>query len=307
MKDRLRNQTNQVHAGVSTLRADRHARTWEHLPDGRARLRGGGAKKGIVGGIVLLAFAAFWNGITWTAVLSMWSDDGSGMQWFFFAFMGIFVLIGLLMLLGGVSLVIKAVLVGRQIAAPTLTLDRLPLRLGERFDVLYEQPVRRACRIASVKLTLVCQEWVRYRVGTDTRTATHEALSVEQVALRDTHVHPGETITARAAFEIPRAGMHSFEGHNNRIKWFIRVHTDIANWPDYTDDVPIQVTPRLVHDAAPPTADRAVSCHPGPDRAAPLRANAPVTAAPSSAADAPPADAGVSWREAPRASGDDFR
>lgn len=221
-------------------------RNVEQLGSGRVRLRGATTGKGVKMGLGLLAAAVFWNGITWTLVLVLWSESGGAWKWGPMAFMSIFVVIGAFLFLGGVWKIITSIMVGRRIMPASLTIDRLPLRLGERFTVEFEQQTRSACQINRVTVTLFCQEWVRYTVGTDTRTAEHTVLERKQTVLEQSDAYASQQITGRCEFEIPIGAMHSFDAANNKVKWMLKLHTDIAGWPDYASDFPIAVVPRIV-------------------------------------------------------------
>ncbi len=219
----------------------------ETLGDGRVRLRGAGTRKGVLVGVGLLLVAAFWNSITWVFVFAMWSEEGA-LKWGGLAFIGIFVLIGLGLLVGGVWVIVRAVLVGGRISPPVLTIDRLPLRLGEKFKVSYEQQTRKQCEINKVTVTLVCKEWVRYTVGTDTRTAEHTVCEHEEILAENIQTLGAAPINGEAEFAVPPEAMQSFDAMSNKITWSLKVHTDIAHWPDYTDSIAIAVGPRIAEE-----------------------------------------------------------
>ena len=42
---------------------------------------------------------------------------------------------------------------------------------------------------------------------------------------------------------IPADSMHSFEASNNKIIWAVKLHGDIAKWPDVNLEFPITVLP----------------------------------------------------------------
>ena len=49
--------------------------------------------------------------------------------------------------------------------------------------------------------------------------------------------------TGRAALAIPGDAMHSLEAPHNKIVWVIRVHGDIARWPDVNEEFSLMVLP----------------------------------------------------------------
>ena len=160
------------------------------------------------------------------------------------------VLIGLAVLVGGIWAIVRAVLVGGRISPPVLTIDRLPLRLGEKFKVAYEQQTRKQCEINKVTVTLTCKEWVRYTVGTNTRTLEHTVCEHEEILAENVQTMGAEPINGEAEFAISADAMHSFDASSNKIKWFLKVHADIARWPDYSDDIAIAVAPRIMEERA---------------------------------------------------------
>ena len=85
----------------------------------------------------MMVFAIIWNAITWPMfILFTVNDDGFGWMYLFFA---PFLLVGVGTLIGAVVLIIQGVLAKRRLGPVALTLPRLPLRLGEHFDVEFDQ------------------------------------------------------------------------------------------------------------------------------------------------------------------------
>ena len=110
-------------------------KTLERLADGRVRLteHSGQSKMGVI----LMVFALLWNAFTWPMfILFTVNDDGFGWMYLFFA---PFLLVGVGTLIGAVVLIIQGVLAKRRLGPVALTLPRLPLRLGEHFDVEFDQ------------------------------------------------------------------------------------------------------------------------------------------------------------------------
>ncbi len=219
----------------------------QRLPDGRVRLRPGHGK--IATGIGLLIFAAFWLGVSGTMFVLFLGEGGLS---FPLVFIGLFVVIGVAVLIGGIVVIVSGVLVGQKIAPADITVSRLPLRLGERFTLEYDQPVKQRCEIDHVTLTLVCKEWVRYTVGTDTRTAEHEVLSQEQPLMTGGEIEALGSLRAQAELAVPAEAMHSFDATNNKVSWLVKIRTAIKSWPDYTAEFPLLVEPRLMPEESTP-------------------------------------------------------
>ena len=215
------------------------------LGDGRVQLRGAVAGKGLARGLLALVTALFWNGITWTITMLVLSQEGLA-KWGPLAFLSIFILVGAWLAIKAIWALLQAVAVARAISSPVLTIDRLPLRLGEKFKVVYEQQTRKPYKIYKVTVTLTCKEWVQYTVGTVTRTAEHTVSEQEELLSQTAQVHAGDQVCGEAEFDIPAEAMQSFDGSSNKIKWSLNVRAVIARWPDYADDIAIAVSPCIV-------------------------------------------------------------
>jgi hypothetical protein len=215
---------------------------FERLPDGRFRLKS--TSGSFVAGIIILIFGAIWLGVT-LGVFS--ANDMDGGSWIFF---GCFSMVGLGALALGGGILIHAWMVGSTIHGAAVILNRIPLRLGETFTVEYEQQAKRAMAIDQVTLELICQEWVQYQQGTDTQTATKDVFEHKLVLLESGEVPAKWRLTGTGEFNIPADRMHSFSANNNKIKWFLRLRTEISSWPDYKADFPIEVSPLIAAESA---------------------------------------------------------
>lgn len=148
--------------------------------------------------------------------------------------------IGTLISIGGGVKMMAASKLGQA----TVTLSGHPLMLGEQWTAEFSQQVKAPCVVNSVCIRLVCQEWVQYRQGTDTRTDTYEVFS-DEVQLREFgNVGPQAPISGEFTFAIPEDAMHSFSASDNRILWRLDLHTDVEGWPDRKASIPLEVAPR---------------------------------------------------------------
>lgn len=216
--------------------------TFERLPDGRYRLKSTGGS--FVAGTVVLIFGAIWLGIT-VGVFA--ANRVDGVSWIMF---GCFSAVGFGALALGGGILIHAWMVSSKIHGAAVILERMPLRLGDRFNVEYEQQAKRAMNIDQVTLELICQEWVQYQQGTDTQTATKDVYEHKLVLLESGQVPAKWRLTGTGEFNIPQDRMHSFSATNNKIKWFLRLRTEISSWPDYKSDFPIEVSPLIAPESA---------------------------------------------------------
>jgi hypothetical protein len=162
-------------------------------------------------------------------------------EWGATIFGSIFALIGALCIGGAV----KKSLATKKLEPPSLTLSVRPLYLGETFRGELVQRVKKEADINSVTVTLICREWVRYTQGTDTHTETHDVYTVKETLDVTGMIAPPDCIRGHVEFEIPEEAMHSFSAPDNRVEWLIEVHTDVADWPDYSSKFELNVAARL--------------------------------------------------------------
>ena len=150
----------------------------------------------------------------------------------------LFVAIGLVLFVG----LFWRRLASIKVDKPELTISQRELRVGESFTVLYGQRFRRASEVDHIAVELVFRESATYSRGTDTETVRHE----EIVAA---HEIPGglfeveEEFRQDFSFTIPDGSMHTFAARHNELKWFVRVHVDLVNWPDLREEYEIHVLP----------------------------------------------------------------
>jgi len=188
-----------------------------------------------VGSACLLMFAIFWLGfsVVWTVIAYLGSDGGWG--WLF----GIpFILIGLFLL----GRMIFGVLGRMRVGRPELDISNPTPRPGEQVSVSYRQPLKTTTEVTHFSMELIFQESATYSQGTDSITKTHEKV-VDYFDSPGRTYQAGELLRDTYQFQIPLDGMHTFEATNNKLRWFVRVKVDIANWPNYTEDFPLRVLP----------------------------------------------------------------
>lgn len=154
---------------------------------------------------------------------------------------GIFALIGLACFGGGFTKMLAAM----RLEPPAITIAMSPLYLGETVQGELVQRVKKPAQINSVTVTFVCREWVEYTQGTDTRTETHDIYTVKETLDVSGLISPPDCIRGHFEFQIPEEGMHTFSASNNTVTWLIEVHTDVAEWPDYSSSFELSVAARL--------------------------------------------------------------
>lgn len=195
-------------------------------------LRSVGKRLGKFFGGVLVA--AFWNGIVsvflWQVIKSFQRHRP---EWFLTIFLIPFVIVGLV-LLGVVGYCFL------QLFAPgvKLRLSAAAVPLGGSAELEWEI-TGHASRIRKLRIWLEGREEATYRRGTTTSTdkSTFATLELASASLWSEIRH------GRVRCTVPADTMHSFKSDNNQIVWTLRVHGDIAFYPDVNDEFAITVLP----------------------------------------------------------------
>lgn len=181
-------------------------------------------------------------GLFWTTFAVIWTIAGwkaGGLFWLLFG--SVFILIGLVMLVGGLWRFFLRI----KIAEPEISVSRTDLQPGEHFNVSYEQKFRQACEVEQITIKLVFREAATYTQGTDTRTDRYDHIE-DEFSLPGKSYQAGEKIQQSFSLRIPQGGMHSFDAANNKLQWFVAVHVSVRGWPDMQEDFEVTVLPGRV-------------------------------------------------------------
>jgi hypothetical protein len=179
-----------------------------------------------------LLFAAFWNGIVSVFLFQIVRDFRAGHpSWFATIFLVPFEVVGI-GALGGVVYFFLGIFNPR--VRVTLSPGAVPLGGSARVEWQIDGD---AARIRTLTVTLEGREEATYRRGTDTTTAT--SVFCRRQLARDTNPLP----RGSAKLDVPESVMHSFAAANNRIVWVIKMHGEIARWPDVNEELPFEVPP----------------------------------------------------------------
>lgn len=135
--------------------------------------------------------------------------------------------------------------IGQYVGQPSLRVSSERAARGDEIEVIFRQPFHRDMMIENTKIELLAREWVRYKCGTDTCTATHDHTIDSQSDARNRTVISGQTHEYRVRFIIPAAAMHSFAFSDNSLTWLLRVTLDSQNFMTLTETYAIQVTPEV--------------------------------------------------------------
>jgi hypothetical protein len=193
----------------------------------------------------LLFFTLVWNGIVGTAIWAIAREGKLGHDGCATAFVAVFAFFGALMLIS---------LPGKFLSLfnprPTLTLSAppapgVPVAVAWRFEGA-------ASRLARVTILFEGREEATYRRGTDTVTDRREFARLVLLDTRDAaQIAGGETLLA-----LPADTMHSFQSSHNKVVWSLKLHGEIARWPDIDDDAVVTVYPTSLLPGAPRTPSR---------------------------------------------------
>ena len=186
----------------------------------------------LAGAVAIGIFAAFWNGITWTGVISMWREEHGVMAIGLMAFMSIFVLVGLALAGVFAYLLLKALFTPR---IGLLLADR-QLTPGKS-ATLHWSIERGRERLQDLRIDLVLREESSYRRGTDTITDRHEVRVVPLWSGTEPDAEGRGTVTPPA--DLPP----SLEGGSNRLVWCLRLQGAVGGLPDVDDEYPVLVAP----------------------------------------------------------------
>ncbi|MCX7426688.1 MAG: DUF3592 domain-containing protein [Planctomycetia bacterium] len=185
-----------------------------------------------------LVACGFWNGIVSVFVVKLGRDFMAGRpQWWLMLFMVPFVVAGI----GLIVFFVRQVLIATGIGPTLVEISDHPLRPGRTYRLFVSQAGR--LRMNSLVVQLVCDEHVRYRQGTDTRTETRRVHRQEIHGRKDFAIRLGEPWAMECDFSVPPGGMHSFKSENNEVRWSLEVQGDVAGWPDFKRAFPVIVYP----------------------------------------------------------------
>lgn len=192
-------------------------------------------KKGIamsIFGLVWLVFSSF------MLALVIRDSDYVGIL-----FLSLFVLIGLAL----TSMGLLSLWTSLKLHPAELILPRYPLRLGETCSVRYRRRLRNGTfnKPGKIEAQLICDEWIQYRQGTDTKTRTH---SLYELELLERTVVTGEQ---QADYEdkivIPAEAPPAFSADHNKVRWRLLFKLKVPGVPQICrSEFLLKVVPEVV-------------------------------------------------------------
>ncbi len=190
----------------------------------------------------LVGFAVVWTAFSLFFLVMALRDAGSGPGFFGALFILPFLAIGIGLLCFGLAPAFRAL----KVSPPEVLVTSDMLRLGEPFTFTLRQEFKAPLHVESARADLVLRESASYTRGTDRYTDTHEQILGSAYAPAREY-RAGERLELSETFTIPANGMHTFQGKNNKIEYFIKVSIIIAKWPDVKEDYPVVVVPERYH------------------------------------------------------------
>ena len=182
----------------------------------------------------MLAFCVVWNGFIGIFFhLVFLADDARKVPFFAKAIVGLFSLIGVLILFGAFRSFLA-------IFNPRLrlTAGSAGIPLGGVLQLEWEIDGR-AERFTKLRIVLEGSEEATYRRGTDTSTDTDVFLEIPVLDSTDR----ADFRSGSARITVPAGAMHTFIAPNNKVLWRLRVEGTIARFPDVKDEYPVTILP----------------------------------------------------------------
>jgi hypothetical protein len=133
---------------------------------------------------------------------------------------------------------------GLRVSKPEASINNTTVKVGDSFTISYSQTFKHRTEVKGVKFSLLVRETARYQSGSTTTTVHHDETAAEFEYPGQSY-ETGDVLAFSRNMEIPRNGMHTFQGAHNSIAWLLQVKVDVAGWPDYREEFEIQVEPSI--------------------------------------------------------------
>jgi hypothetical protein len=195
-----------------------------------------------VGGCVGLFFGTVFGGTGLLFLLvGLAVRDSSALSILPAAVGGLFALVGGAIAIAG----LRALWLNRLLGTSTLMIHgRQPLYLGGSIVAQYRRTggARRARNAPRLTATLVGEERVTYRQGTDDHTVVEE---IHRRELAITNDYLPDTVSGQVSIQVPADVPPTVMLGHNRIIWTVRVTVSVAGVPDDTGTFAVTVLPAL--------------------------------------------------------------
>ena len=143
------------------------------------------------------------------------------------------------------GLFILGLLARRVIDDLVLSIETPVLHLDDSFQFIARFEPRIDVELNAITASFECIEKAYLRSGTRSRMYT-KVVYQDTVKIADRQrLRSNQKSRHQGAFHTPSDGMCTFHGMNNAITWRLRLHIDVARWPDVKEDFEVQVLPIL--------------------------------------------------------------
>lgn len=143
--------------------------------------------------------------------------------------------------LAGVCLLVWAKYDLRVFAEPIVAASQDKVRVGEEFEVTFQQRLRREILVRRVAVRLIFREIAVSSGYFDVPNTRDE--TAQEIELRTVR---GPILSGQATLRVPDDAMHSFRGEKNRLEWLIAVQVDRARGLGFKEEYEITVLPERV-------------------------------------------------------------
>jgi len=183
-------------------------------------------------GILIGAFV--WNAFVGVFVYLVFFHDDGRAPLFAKIIVGLFALIGVLLVFGAFSSFLALFNPRIRLTAQTTTVP-----LGGEFQFTWVVSGRNGM-LRKLRVVFEGREEATYRRGTSTSTDTQVFAEIPIFETSEREF----LAQGSARVIVPPRLMHTFESSNNKVLWRLRVRGEIPRWPDVDDEYPITVLPQ---------------------------------------------------------------
>lgn len=140
---------------------------------------------------------------------------------------------------------VHELLARRAITEMVLELETPVLHLDDGFDFNARIVPRTDLDVNAVFAHFECIERAFFRAGTRSRTFTRVVWAESLQLAERGRCRRDQLVRFGGHFRTPADGMCSFHGANHQVCWRLRIHVDVARWPDVREAFDLEVLPVL--------------------------------------------------------------
>jgi hypothetical protein len=182
--------------------------------------------------LALVVFTLIWDGIVGFALWAVHRDGKLFHDGCITVFLGVFALVGALLLIALPRQFLALFNPRAELTLSAPLAPGAPAALAWRFQGA-------TGRISRLVVQVEGREEATYRRGTDSTT---DKRTFARIVVLDTN-DPARMAAGETALLLPADTMHSFQSSHNKVVWSLKLHGEIASWPDIEDEVTLTVYP----------------------------------------------------------------